>query len=409
MDTIAHSQQRWQLPLDSLPDQWWDVLIIGAGPAGSMAAIHLASQGYQVLLVDKHPFPRDKICGDALIPDAIKCFQRAGLYERVCGVGYRVNIGTIFSPSQIEVNVPGEFLTVKRLILDELIAREAVARGATLGHGQVKDLSIGPDGTITASVSACPRPCRARIAVIATGADVSLLQPLDMVVRPHASAIAMRCYIRSSFYEPRLVISFDRSIIPGYAWIFPVGNNEYNVGCGIAYRDQPKDYPNLRGIFQQFITKFPLARQLVQHGETITPLQGARLRSGLTGAHPFRRGNILAIGETIGATFPFTGEGIGKAMETGELAASVIHAAFTEENFERLSEFPRQLEQELRPRYFGYQVAENWLSKAWLNDLVMRRAQNSTFLRDALTGVLAETIDPRTIFSVWGILKSFWM
>ncbi len=384
-------------------------MIVGAGPAGSMVALHLASQGHRVLLIDKQRFPRDKICGDGLIPDAIRCLQRAGLYEKVSKVGWKTKKITAFSPSRIRFEVPGDFLTVKRLIFDEILAREAVSRGVTFCQGTVQTISRDSDGTVRASFSESPRQVRARIGIIATGADISLLKNLGMVSQPRASAVALRCYVRSSFNLDQLVISFDCSIIPGYAWIFPVGGEEYNVGCGMAYRDGVKTRGNLKEIFHNFVTEFPLARELMKQGKILTPLQGALLRCGLKGSHPFKDGNLLAIGETIGATFPFTGEGIGKAMETGELAASIVHQSLVKGNFEYLREFPRLLEEELRPRYWGYQVAENWLSKAWLNDLIARRARKSRFLQNAFAGIITETVDPQTIFSVRGILKSLWM
>ncbi|MBI4551696.1 MAG: geranylgeranyl reductase family protein [Candidatus Latescibacteria bacterium] len=398
-----------QPALDAIPDEWWDALVVGAGPAGSTAALRLAAQGYRVLIVDKHRFPRDKVCGDGLIPDAIQSLRRIGLYERVREIGYQTDRGVVFSPSQIDVTIPMSFLAIKRMIFDEMIAQEAVTRGAVLCQGQVNDLVIRPDGTITASCSASARTIRARVAVIATGADVSLLRPLGMVVQPQMSAIAMRCYVRSSFSIEHPVISFDRSIIPGYAWIFPLRNDEYNVGCGIVYRGPAREQANLKEIFQTFITAFPLARRLLQDGEALTPLRGARLRWGLAGTRPITDGNVLAIGETIGATFPFTGEGIGKAMETGELAATVIHQAFTEEQFNHLQAFPRRLEDDLRPRYYGYRVAEDWMAHAWLGDLVAWRARKSQYVREALTGLIAETVDPRAVFSVRGMVKSLWM
>lgn len=401
-------QNSWQSTVDSLQDLLWDVMIIGAGPAGSMAALHLAAQGHKTLLLDKHRFPRNKTCGDGLIPDAIRCLQRAGLYEKVCQAGRQIKMVTVFSPSRVELEVSGEFLTVKRQILDEILAREAVVRGATFCQGKVKSLSLDSQGLVTALFSDSPRQIRTRIAVIAMGADVSLLRQLDMVSRPKASGIALRGYLRSSVNLDRMIVSFDRAIIPGYAWIFPMAHHEYNIGCCILYRGTPTDQPNLKEMFSKFTAEFPLAQELLHQGELVTPLQGAMLRCGLTGSQPLKGENILAIGESIGATFPCTGEGIGKAMETGELAASVIHKALTKRRNEYLQEFPRLLEEKLKPRYLGYHIAENWLAKAWLNDFMVRRARKSRLLREAFTGILAETVDPRVVFSISGVLKSWW-
>ena len=221
------------------------------------------------------------------------------------------------------------------------------------------------------------------------------------------SAIAIRCYARSLLKIDRMIVCYDRAIIPGYAWIFPRGNDEYNMGCGLMYHGDSRDHINLRETFSSFITEFPLAKQLMESGKIISPLRGSMLRAGLEGAQPIGKGNILAIGETIGSTFPYTGAGIGKAMETGELAAEVIHEALDSEDMTRLRDFPIRLEKELKPRYLGYHIAQKWLSRAWVNDLVARRAVKSQFLRDSFAGINDETVDPRTVFSLRGIINSF--
>jgi flavin-dependent dehydrogenase len=163
----------------------------------------------------------------------------------------------------------------------------------------------------------------------------------------------------------------------------------------------------LREVFHQFVENFPLAADIVRRADTTAPLRGAMLRCGLTGSVLKGPGSILVLGESIGSTFPFTGEGIGKAMETGELAAEVAHQALVDSDFEILNVFPERVERELKPKFLGYKIAEDWFSKPWLNDFVARRIRKSRFLQDAITGLVNETVDPRKIFSLGGILRSF--
>ena len=139
----------------------------------------------------------------------------------------------------------------------------------------------------------------------------------------------------------------------------------------------------------------------------ISPLRGAMLRCGLIGTRPRGPGNVLVLGESIGATFPLTGEGIGKAMETGELAADITDEALISGDMRRLGEFPHRIERELKPKFLGYSIAENWFSRPWLNDFVARRIQRSTFLQELVAGIINETVDPREVFSLSGILRSF--
>jgi geranylgeranyl reductase family protein len=391
---------------DSPDSSIWDVAIAGAGPAGAIAAIHLAERGHRVLLLDKDSFPRDKVCGDGLIADSIRCLKRASLYEEVRRLGYETGIGSVFSPSRIEFDVPGHFLTLKRLLLDNLIVQRAISSGATLLKAKVTRVLARPDRTVLFEAMGSTEAARAKIALIATGASLDLASDLDLITQPGPDAVALRCYVRSSFNIDRLIISYDRTIAPGYAWIFPLGGGEYNVGCGIRYRESDGARVNLRRAFNLFIEGFPLAVELMKQARSITPLRGAMLRCALKGSIPLGPGNIMVIGETIGATFPFTGEGIGKAMETGEIAADISHRALTTGDYSCLGEFPARIERELKPKYSGYLLAEDWLSKPWLNDFMARRIRRSRYLQESIAGIINETADPRAAFSIRGLLRS---
>ena len=130
------------------------------------------------------------------------------------------------------------------------------------------------------------------------------------------------------------------------------------------------------------------------------------LRCGLTGAEPLGPGSWLSAGEAIGATFPLTGEGIGKAMETAVMAADAIDRSLTSAPG-AAREFEARVRRELGPKYVGYDVAQRWIQWPRLGDLVIRRAQRSAYLQRAVRGILDETIDPRTVFSVRGLVRSW--
>ncbi len=395
----------WQLPATGLPEDDWDAVVVGGGPSGSMAALHLAEAGRRVLLVERHVYPRDKACGDLLIPDALAALRRAGLYEAVAAVARPVEEAVISSPSRIEWSIPGEYLCLQRERLDALLAEGASGRGAVVAHGRVERVRPLADGTVEVDVRGRARPFHGRTAVLAAGADVSLIDGLGMVERAAPTAVAVRAYMRSTAPVESMLISFDREIVPGYAWIFPLPDHVYNVGVGTLHDPDDPARHDLRALFDTFCREVPEARALSESAEWTSPIRGARLRCGLSGARARGPGNTVAVGEQIGTTYPFTGEGIGKAMETGELAARHVDV-FLDGDAGALDTFADRVERELRPRYRGYEVAQRWLARPWLNDLLSWRMRQGRWLQEAARGVVAETVDPADVFSWKGLLRS---
>jgi geranylgeranyl reductase family protein len=397
----------WQLSLSELIDQLWDVLVIGAGPAGSTAAFHLSRKGYRVVMLDMGRFPREKVCGDCLITDVDANLASLGLRELIGGSGMELRGITIFSPSRSSFTVRGSFVTLRRPVLDSILAHNAVQAGASFALGQVTSLTTNRDETVTAVCRGKNDLIRAKIAILATGTHIGLARRLGLVVSDKPSAIAMRCYVTSSHKLDRLVLSYERRILPGYGWLVPLGDGKYNVGCG--YFLQPGRKMGLRDCFEAFIGEFPLARQLMQRARIVSPPRSGALRCGLQGAHPVFGRSIIAVGETIGTTFPLTGEGVGQAMMTGAMAAAVISEALKTGNRDELKEYLTQLESALRPRHSGFLHARRWVSRSWLNNFMGWRVRRSKYLQQACANFLANSSDPRQVYSLRAVLKSFLM
>lgn len=417
-----------QVPVTAAAGGSWDVIVVGAGPAGSSAAHELARRGRRVLLVDRRRFPRDKTCGDALIPDAQACLARLGLLERVRERAWRAAASDVWSPSGARVPLDCEILVLPRLELDMLLAAAAVEAGAvfTLGTvGAIEDRGVTGGASVHVTVGAAGASpavrLDARAVLLATGAQVAPLARCGLLTRRRASAVALRAYLDSPVRVDRLAVSFDRAVLPGYAWLFPVGEQagvrRYNVGVGLvlgpAHRgERPDDEasPALRTMLERFLATAPVVRDVAAAAVARTPAHGALLRCGLTGAEAWRGGAVLAAGEAIGATFPLTGEGIGKAMATALLAAEAIDGALgagdSRSASEALATYPARVEAELRPVYRGYAVAERWMARPWLADAVLGRAARRSGVRRALTGILTETVDPSRLFSPLGVARA---
>jgi geranylgeranyl reductase family protein len=390
-----------------------DVLIVGAGPAGSAAAIVLARAGRRVILVDRSTFPRDKVCGDALIPDAMEAFRTLGVAGEVRRRARKVAALRIYTPDRSYVDVGGELACLPRRLLDDVLLQEARRQGAVFMPGRRfrRLLNGGPrvSGAALADAEGTESALRARYTVLATGAAAGPLAAAGICQRREPSGVALRAYFEMpaawAADLDRLVISFERSICPGYGWIFPGPADVLNVGVGV-FRDtrRPPRITNLRTLWSLFVRNFEPAARVVREGRQLGPVRGAPLRTSLGGADLARPG-LFVVGEAAGTTYSFSGEGIGKAVQSGMLAAECIldGPAGRSAPEER---YAAQMTARFAARYRAYKKAQDWLSWPWLCNLVARRARRSDYVRARLEGMLAEAEDPAEIFSLRGMVRS---
>ncbi|HNT37964.1 MAG TPA: geranylgeranyl reductase family protein [Rubrivivax sp.] len=393
-----------------------DVAVIGAGPAGSAAAWQLARRGLDVVLVDQHVFPRDKVCGDGLIPDAHAALARMGVLEEVMARARRVPFVRCTGPRGRHVDVPGRLAVLPRVQLDHLLLQCAERAGARClmparfeaplleGGGRVVGvrLRVGQETHALA----------ARWVVLATGASVQGLLASGLCERRTPSGIAMRGYVRSEIMVGRITgleIFWHPRLAGGYGWIFPAPEGCFNIGAGLTGSHavergdgglRMQDI-NLKRLFEAFCEVYAPARELMATGALQGELRGAPLRCSLGGAR-WSRAGLLAAGEAAGSTYAFTGEGIGKALETGLLAGEAIDLQATDEAVRARYEAALQA---LRPRFALYEQAAHVNHRPWLTDLVIWRAQRSPRILQRMSGVLEETQNPGRLLSWRGITK----
>lgn len=386
-----------------------DVLIIGAGPAGCAAATHLARAGLGVVLADRQDFPRDKVCGDALIPDALAALARLGLADAVAQRARCSDRLRIYAPDGSHVDVPGRMACLPRLQLDALLHATAVAAGAVFLGRHELEASLEAHGRVVgARLSERDRgmrcEVRARHVLLATGAAAGPLAAFGVCRRRAASGVAARAYYRladASAAPAQPLIAFDRQILPGYGWIFPGPDGVCNVGVG-RFHDGAPAAANLRALWGQFIDHFPPAARLLAAAQPMTPLAGAPLRTALAGVDLSRPG-LLVVGEAAGTTFAFSGEGIGKAMASALLAAECLLDAGGEAPEVA---YPRRLIAAHGARYAAYDTAQRWLRHPRLCDWLARRARRGRFVGDQLAALLDESGDARRLFSFTGLVRA---
>jgi flavin-dependent dehydrogenase len=341
-----------------LRDRAWDLIVVGAGPAGSALATALADS-HRVLLIDKEAFPRDKVCGDMIATYALDCLERLGVGEQVLRLAHAPKstrlsrkdwaglflIGDPYRTIGVKERAPGsrQAMTLRRSVLDRLLAARAVARGATFIRGRVVSVERSPDGLCAVGLDGSRQPLRARIVALATGADVALLERLGMVTRRAANGFALSCRVRSSAGADAAYFCWD-ACDGGYSWIFPLGGRLFNMGTVRLAAPKPGRERGLRKTFDAFCSEFEPAAELLERGKIVSPIRAAPLRTGLSGSVPVApQGAVIGIGECIGTTLPDLGEGIGGALRCAELAAPLVRSALETGDLSRLESYPALL------------------------------------------------------------------
>lgn len=397
-----------------------DVIVVGAGPAGSSTACWLADQGLSVALLEKSNFPRDKVCGDGLIPDAHAALRRLGVYDEVMAQAQGAQHVACIGPRGGRVDVPGALAVLPRRVLDHILVRAAQRAGAQL-HTPWRFEAPLLDGTQVAGARLKSgdrvHELRATWVVLATGAPPQAMLAAELCQRRTPTGIALRGYVKHEALAGRLralEIVWHKRLKHGYGWIFPCPDGVFNIGVGLSdcfslagtSRLRMQDV-NLRQVFDAFCEVYAPARELMATGTPLGELKGAPLRCSLDGAL-YSRPGLLATGEAIGSTYDFSGEGIGKAMQTGMLAA----AAVVKGQEQRLGDgavrdaYEASI-RELQPRFELYRKASRVNAHPWLADLVIWRARHSPRILRRMSGVLEETTNPGNLVSARGIAKLF--
>ena len=345
----------------------YDVVIVGAGPSGSACAYWLAEAGWTVCLVEKKHFPREKTCGDGLTPRSVYQLQQMGLEDSVAAHGHKFSGLRAFGfGASLEMNwpdhpvFPGYGYTITRFNLDGLVAGRAESLGATLLNGVEAVALLEPtdddDGGLKGAAGVLVKDkdddvaeIRARYLVIGDGQNSRLGRELGTVRnKSWPMGMALRGYYTSDRHDEPWIDSHldirdpNGDVVPGYGWIFPLGDGRVNVGVGLLSTGGAWKGVNTTKLQEYFVSQTAEAWGL--NDETSCgPATGGRLPMGLA-LGPRRGPNTLTIGDAAGTVNPFNGEGIAYGYETGRIAAAVVAEALLANDSSLLALYDERLE-----------------------------------------------------------------
>jgi geranylgeranyl reductase family protein len=392
-----------------------DVVVVGAGPGGSTAAYYLAQAGLDVLLVEKSAFPREKVCGDGLTPRAVKSLVAMGV-DIDPGQGWIRNKGlrVIGGGVRLELrwpdlaSYPDYGLVRPRLDLDAVLAQQARKAGARLAErttvtGPVLDRAGRVGGVEARNQDGAAVTARAPLVVAADGVSGRLAVALGIGKRAdRPMGVAVRRYYTSprtddDFLESWLELWDGRRLLPGYGWIFGVGDGTSNVGLGILNSSTAYGHTDYRRLLARWLGGLPAEWGFAEENAT-GPMRGGGLPMGFNRTPHYAR-NLLLVGDAGGVVNPFNGEGIAYAMETGRLAAEHVAQALARPPGPARERVLRGYPAVLRSDYGGYFRLGAVFVKLIGNPHVMRVATKYGLPRPVLMRfvlkLLANLTDPR--------------
>jgi menaquinone-9 beta-reductase len=385
-----------------------DVLVVGCGPSGAAAAYWLAESGHDVIVLEKKHFPREKTCGDGLTPRAVRQLEEMGLADELSTHHRFEGLRALAFGRELHLAWPDhpDFgrlgYVVTRAELDALVARRAEKAGARLLEGceAVAPLSGGDrtsaGGAVVQTKDGQVGEIAARVVVVADGANSRFGRALGTSRdKSVPQGMAIRGYFSSPRHDENWIESHldlrdpSGAAIPGYGWIFPLGDGRVNVGIGILSSAKRWKELNTTRLMETFVAAAPRSWRLGPETAVGAPT-GGRLPMGLSVTPRVGRDYVIA-GDAGGAINPFNGEGISYGYETGRLAAEVVDEALAND-LSTLGRFETQLQETYGLYFRTASLAMNALGRPALMRALIATGMRSRSLMEWVLRIMSNQL-----------------
>lgn len=405
-------------------DQNFDVIISGAGPAGSTCALFLAKAGKKVLLIEKEKFPRDKICADNKTWKCLDIIKELGLWSEFEKLPKKeINGVLVASPAGNEFYTPllksdvkekGPWFNVRRELFDNFLAKACTKnKNITLLENCETKNPIIEDGNVIGLEFYNKKSKKiqkefAKIVVGADGSNSPVANSLNLSPKLKGRyALNCRAYYKGvGGRADACELYYLKGICPGYFWIFPVDNGMYNIGVGMRLEDIEAQNINLEGKMEEMINsekfkaRFAKAKRVTKFGTWgISVLPGKRKWSG---------SGFILIGDAGTFAMTFSGEGVGPSMRSGKIAAKAINEAYEADDFsaKSLHRFDEKMWEILKPETQGFRWLEFLILNEVIFDWVAKKSGNNKDLIEISSrmqndySAARELFTPKTFFKL---------
>jgi geranylgeranyl reductase family protein len=396
----------------------YDVIVVGAGPAGSSTALHAARRGLKVLMVDRGRFPREKICGDGLTRDCFPLLRELGVLSQVeRSLHADIKTALLVAPNgrSVRLEIPAPLYVCRRRIFDDILFRAARQEVDCLEACTVRGVLMEGD-RVCGIEGRGPEKKKisftARVIVGADGVHSVLCRKVPVTGgRPARWMAGVRAYCTGiPDLEDAVEFYFIRGFLPGYFWIFPTGDGTANIGLCLLHGGKSESPLHLRGAFLSAMNSREVRRRL----------RGARILGEIRGErypladdrHPLAGSGYILVGDAARLASPLTGEGVSKALLSGKLAAEVLAKVClgSEGHAADLGEYERRLWKELgERRKAAYRIRQFARFPSVIN-LVIGSASRFPDTREWLAA-MARSPDPqarRGLTSPFTYLRLLW-
>lgn len=398
------------------------VVIAGGGPGGCAAALALRRHGRRVLLFDRACFPRDKVCGDVLLPSAQRALAQLNLnMEELKSRAYLCTGARYVAPNGAELDGPFQdgqgrpkpWWVIKRHELDHWLLEHVKAAGAEVREGwEVGSVIRSGQGVVVGANIRRPDggliKLDASVVVGADGASSAVARSLGLFTQqPRHLCLAARAYVHGvSLPQPHVEIFTSSRSLPGCGWIIPVGPAEANVGVGILRADAERHRVTVRALFEELRQSVPLMRDRLASA-TVPPLRGWSLPVA-SERRPFYGDGFLLVGDAAAFVDPLCGHGIHHALMAGAIAGDVIHQALErwDVGANSLSDYEHRCRAAfLEDAYRGFTLQRLHARTALVNGIV-NWSQEHGGVRWSALALLGDAESRRHLLSVGQLLRT---